>query len=112
MSELAPGHGGNGGLCFEDHICPPCEIGGPCMDLFVHPICGTVACNADDAVSPYEADADGGLTLTQAELAQAYAELAEPTVDWDSPTWGQPGSNVHEAAWAPDPKHADETKDE
>lgn len=33
------------------------------------------------------------------------------TVDWDSPTWGQPGSNVHEAAWAPDGTHDDETDD-
>lgn len=24
------------------------------------------------------------------------------TVDWSSPTWGQPGANVHTAAWAPD----------
>lgn len=33
-------------------------------------------------------------------------------VDWDSPTWGEPGHNVHEAAWAPDQKHADETGDD
>lgn len=33
------------------------------------------------------------------------------TVDWDSPTWGQLGSNVHEAAWAPDGTHDDETDD-
>lgn len=23
-------------------------------------------------------------------------------VDWSSPTWGQPGHNVHVATWAPD----------
>ena len=34
-----------------------------------------------------------------------------PLVDWDSPTWGQPGHNVHESAWAADKKHADETDD-
>lgn len=33
-------------------------------------------------------------------------------VDWDSPTWGQPGTNVHVATWAPDRKHADETGDD
>ncbi len=33
-------------------------------------------------------------------------------IDWDSPTWGQPGHNVHESAWAPDRKHADETGDD
>jgi hypothetical protein len=30
-------------------------------------------------------------------------------VDWDSDQWGQPGSNVHEAAWAADGTHDDET---
>lgn len=33
-------------------------------------------------------------------------------VDWDSPTWGQPGHNVHHAAWALDKRHDDETGDE
>lgn len=32
-------------------------------------------------------------------------------VDWDSPTWGQVGHNVHESAWAPDGTHDDITDD-
>lgn len=43
-----PGHGGNGGLCLDDHTCLACEAGRPCVDLFEHPICGTVACCADE----------------------------------------------------------------
>lgn len=31
-------------------------------------------------------------------------------IDWDSPLWGVAGHNVHISAWAPDPKHADETE--
>lgn len=43
MSHAQPRH--YGGLCDEDHHCPPCEDGtGPCVDLFQHPICGLVAC--------------------------------------------------------------------
>ena len=34
-----------------------------------------------------------------------------PPIDWDSDRWGQPGHNVHIAAWAADPKHDDETDD-
>lgn len=34
------------------------------------------------------------------------------TIDWDSDRWGQLGHNVHEAAWAPDLKHGDETGDQ
>lgn len=33
-------------------------------------------------------------------------------VDWDSPRWGVAGFNVHEAAWAPDARHGDETDEE
>lgn len=33
-------------------------------------------------------------------------------VDWDSETWGQPPHNVHEASWAADRKHGDETDEE
>ncbi|MDR7253735.1 hypothetical protein J2X46_002725 [Nocardioides sp. BE266] len=33
-------------------------------------------------------------------------------IDWSSPLWGKPGHNVHEAAWAADRKHADETDEE
>jgi hypothetical protein len=33
-------------------------------------------------------------------------------VDWDSDTWGKPGHNVHEAAWAADGTHDDETEDQ
>lgn len=32
-------------------------------------------------------------------------------VDWDSPRWGQPGHNVHEAAWAADGTHDDTTEE-
>jgi hypothetical protein len=33
-------------------------------------------------------------------------------VDWDDVEhWGQPGSNVHEAAWAADGTHDDETEE-
>lgn len=35
-----------------------------------------------------------------------------PLVDWDSPRWGEPGSNVHEAAWAPDGTHDDVTEEQ
>lgn len=31
------------------------------------------------------------------------------SIDWDSETWG---GGVHVAAWAPDPKHADETEED
>lgn len=51
MADLAPGHGGNAGLCWEDHTCPSCEAGRPlteCVDLFEHPACGLVACCADE----------------------------------------------------------------
>ena len=46
-ADRAPGHGGNGGLCGEDHFCG-CEVGGACVDLFEHAICGVVACCADE----------------------------------------------------------------
>lgn len=45
---MIPGHGGNAGLCTEDHICPACEVDEPCVDLFMHPICGLVACTKDE----------------------------------------------------------------
>ena len=48
-ADLTPGHGGNAGLCTDDHICSGCEVGGACSDLFEHPICGVVACCADAA---------------------------------------------------------------
>ena len=51
-TDLAPGHGGNAGLCLDDHTCSSCEAGRPlteCVDLFEHPVCGTVACTADEA---------------------------------------------------------------
>lgn len=32
-------------------------------------------------------------------------------IDWDSATWGRDGHNVHEAAWAADGRHDDETDD-
>jgi hypothetical protein len=35
-----------------------------------------------------------------------------PPIDWDSPTWGQPGHNVHVADWAPDGTHDDVTDEE
>lgn len=35
-----------------------------------------------------------------------------PPIDWDSPTWGELGTNVHEASWAADGRHDDETGDE
>ena len=35
-----------------------------------------------------------------------------PLIDWDSPRWGLAGSNTHEASWAPDSKHEDETEEE
>ena len=34
------------------------------------------------------------------------------SVDWESSRWGQVGHNVHEAAWAPDAKHGDESGDD
>lgn len=33
-------------------------------------------------------------------------------IDWDSPTWGQAGHNVHEASWAPDGRHDDNAEDD
>ena len=33
-------------------------------------------------------------------------------VDWDSDQWGVEGHNVHEASWAPDGRHDDETEEE
>lgn len=37
-------------------------------------------------------------------------------IDWDSPTWGQPGHNVHHGTTDdlgnPDDKHADTTEDQ
>ena len=49
MSATAPQHAGLAGLCYDDHLCPACEdaTGEPCADLFMHPICGLVACGAD-----------------------------------------------------------------
>lgn len=47
MTHAQPVH--YGGLCDEDHFCPPCENGqGACVDLFMHPICGLVACCSDE----------------------------------------------------------------
>lgn len=34
------------------------------------------------------------------------------SVEWDSPEWGKPGQNITVAAWAPDGKHDDETRDQ
>lgn len=40
-------------------------------------------------------------------------ERTQAAIDWDDvERWGQLGHNVHEAAWAPDPLHADETGDQ
>jgi hypothetical protein len=36
---------------------------------------------------------------------------ARVLVDWDSPTWGVAGVNVHTASWAPD-RHTQEGDDE
>lgn len=35
-----------GGLCEDTHLCPRCEnkLHGSGCDLFIHPICGLVAC--------------------------------------------------------------------
>lgn len=36
-------------------------------------------------------------------------------IDWDSPTWGQPGHNVHKATsgnYGPDKGHDDVTEDQ
>ena len=42
-------HDGNAGLCEEDHWCPNCEnFVGTCIDLFIHPICGLVACATEE----------------------------------------------------------------
>ena len=42
-------HDGNAGLCEEDHWCPNCEnFVGSCVDLFIHPICGLVACATEE----------------------------------------------------------------
>jgi hypothetical protein len=42
-------HGSNSGLCEYDHWCPNCEDHtGACVDLFVHPICGLVACATEE----------------------------------------------------------------
>lgn len=42
-----PAH--QGGLCTDAHYCPPCEDQtGPCVDLFMHPICGLVACSTEE----------------------------------------------------------------
>ena len=49
-ADRIPGHGGNAGLCTEDHFCG-CEVGGACSDLFEHPICGVVACCADEVTT-------------------------------------------------------------
>jgi len=49
-ADPTPGHGGNGGLCTEDHFCG-CESGGACTDLFEHPTCGVVACCADEVAA-------------------------------------------------------------
>lgn len=36
----------------------------------------------------------------------------KPLIQWDdNPLWGVAGSNTHEASWAPDSKHEDETED-
>lgn len=35
-----------------------------------------------------------------------------PLIDWDSPSWGQLGSNVHESAWAADGRHDDVTEEQ
>ena len=65
------GHATPGDLCTDTctHLCPPCEnsYGEVCEDLFEHPIAGVIACQNEDPFS------------------------------WDSPTWGQPGHNAHDA---------------
>ncbi len=44
-----PQHGGTSGLCEDDHWCPNCEsFEGSCVDLFIHPICGLVACATEE----------------------------------------------------------------
>lgn len=56
IEDDAPRHGGRhfGGLCTKPHICPDCEAGETCSDLFEHMICGLVACDSD-ALTPDEA---------------------------------------------------------
>ena len=43
---LRHGRGDHGPLCEQPHTCPSCEAGGVCVDLFMHPICGLVACDS------------------------------------------------------------------
>lgn len=45
MSHATPGD-----LCTDDctHICPGCQRGGPCQDLFHDPIAGVIACTNEE----------------------------------------------------------------
>lgn len=41
--------------------------------------------------------------------------MSAPLVDWDSPTWGQPGHNVHHGTTddlGDHGRHSDETEDD
>lgn len=44
-------HAPVGDLCVDDHMCPGCESGGECRDLFMHPTCGLVGCTAKEGDS-------------------------------------------------------------
>jgi hypothetical protein len=48
MEDGAVSHGSSTGLCWENHTCPSCERGQPCLDLFIHPECGLVACSTQE----------------------------------------------------------------
>jgi hypothetical protein len=37
-------HAPAAGLCELDHLCPACIRGDRCVDLFMDPVCGLVAC--------------------------------------------------------------------
>lgn len=47
-NHLGHGRRDHGPLCEQPHTCPACEAGGTCVDLFMHPICGLVACNTEE----------------------------------------------------------------
>lgn len=43
-------HGSAGDLCTDDcrHLCPACQRGETCVDLFEDPIAGVIACTNEE----------------------------------------------------------------
>jgi hypothetical protein len=85
----------SGPLCELDHLCPPCLAGQACIDLFMDPVCGLVACMTDGhtdgmvdnkKLPPNEKNTADRPPATDGETAAAStAEVPPVTTEYTNP---------------------------